>query len=47
MDYTDRTTCIIFGDGAVFVLLEPTTEDVGVMDSMLKEWMAQENLIST
>ena len=36
LDYTDRTTCIIFGDGAGCVLLEPTTEDVGVMDSILK-----------
>lgn len=34
MDYTDRTTCIIFGDGAGCVLLEPTTEDVGVIDSI-------------
>ncbi|MBI1768061.1 MAG: ketoacyl-ACP synthase III [Bacteroidetes bacterium] len=36
LDYTDRTTCIIFGDGAGCVLLEPTTEDVGVIDSVLK-----------
>jgi 3-oxoacyl-[acyl-carrier-protein] synthase III len=36
LDYTDRTTCIIFGDGAGAVLLEPTTENVGVMDSILK-----------
>ena len=36
MDYTDRTTCIIFGDGAGCVLLEPTTEDVGVMDEILR-----------
>lgn len=36
LDYTDRTTCIIFGDGAGCVLLEPTTEDVGVMDTVLK-----------
>lgn len=36
LDYTDRTTCIIFGDGAGCVLLEPTTEDVGVMDYMLR-----------
>ena len=36
MDYTDRTTCIIFGDGAGCVLLEPTTEDVGVIDYVLK-----------
>ena len=36
LDYTDRTTCIIFGDGAGCVLLEPTTEDVGVIDTVLK-----------
>lgn len=36
LDYSDRTTCIIFGDGAGAVLLEPTTEDVGVMDSILR-----------
>jgi 3-oxoacyl-[acyl-carrier-protein] synthase III len=36
LDYKDRTTCIIFGDGAGCVLLEPTTEDVGVMDTILK-----------
>lgn len=36
IDYTDRTTCIIFGDGAGCVLLEPTTEDVGVMNSILR-----------
>lgn len=36
LDYTDRTTCIIFGDGAGCVLLEPTTEEVGVMDVLLK-----------
>jgi 3-oxoacyl-[acyl-carrier-protein] synthase-3 len=32
IDYTDRTTCVIFGDGAGAVLLEPTTEDLGVKD---------------
>jgi len=32
VDYTDRQTCVIFGDGAAAVLLEPTTEQVGVMD---------------
>src|SRR6478735_7489628 len=36
LDYADRTSCIIFGDGAGCVLLEPTTEEVGVMDSILK-----------
>lgn len=36
IDYTDRTTCIIFGDGAGAVLLEPTEEEVGVMDSILR-----------
>ena len=36
VDYTDRTTCILFGDGAGAVLLEPTTDGNGVMDSLLK-----------
>lgn len=31
-NYKDRTTCPLFGDGAAAVLLEPTTEDVGVID---------------
>ncbi len=36
IDYTDRATCIIFGDGAGAVLLEPTTEDIGIKDFVLK-----------
>lgn len=36
IDYTDRATCIIFGDGAGAVLLEPTEEEVGIVDSVLK-----------
>lgn len=32
IDYRDRATCVLFGDGAGAVLLEPTDEDVGVMD---------------
>lgn len=36
IDYTDRATCIIFGDGAGAVLLEPTEEGTGVLDSILK-----------
>jgi 3-oxoacyl-[acyl-carrier-protein] synthase-3 len=36
VDYTDRTTCILFGDGAGAVLLEPNDEGVGVMDSILR-----------
>ncbi len=35
LDYEDRTTCVIFGDGAGAVLLEPTTEDIGIVDFML------------
>lgn len=31
-DYTDRNTCPLFGDGAAAVLLEPTHEDVGIID---------------
>jgi 3-oxoacyl-[acyl-carrier-protein] synthase III len=45
IDYTDRTTCIIFGDGAGCVLLEPTTEDVGVVDSILKSDGAGESYL--
>jgi 3-oxoacyl-(acyl-carrier-protein) synthase III len=36
IDYKDRTTCIIFGDGAGCVLLEPSVEDVGIIDSVLR-----------
>lgn len=36
VDYSDRTTCIIFGDGAGAVLLEGTDENVGIKDSLLK-----------
>jgi 3-oxoacyl-[acyl-carrier-protein] synthase-3 len=36
IDYTDRTTCIIFGDGAGAVLLEPSTDGSGIQDSILK-----------
>jgi len=35
-DYTSRETCILFGDAAGALLLEPTTEEVGIMDSILK-----------
>jgi 3-oxoacyl-[acyl-carrier-protein] synthase-3 len=31
-DYSDRTTCPLFGDAAGAVLLEPTTEEFGIMD---------------
>ena len=36
VDYSDRTTCILFGDAAAAVLLEPNNEGNGVMDSILK-----------
>jgi len=36
IDYEDRATCIIFGDGGGAVLLEPTTENLGIIDSVLK-----------
>ncbi len=36
LDYTDRSTCIIFGDGAGAVLLEPNNEGLGIVDSILK-----------
>ncbi|MBX0335286.1 ketoacyl-ACP synthase III [Pontibacter sp. HSC-14F20] len=36
IDYTDRATCIIFGDGGGAVMLEPNTEGYGILDSVLK-----------
>lgn len=36
LDYTDRNTCIIFGDGTGAVLLEPNLEGLGIIDSILK-----------
>lgn len=36
VDYTDRKTCILFGDGAGAVLLEPDTEGNGILDSIIK-----------
>lgn len=36
VDYSDRATCPIFGDGAAAVMLEPTTEEYGVLDSILR-----------
>ena len=36
VDYTDRTTCVLFGDGAGAVLLEPNTEGYGIRDSILR-----------
>lgn len=36
IDYTDRQTCIIFGDGAGAVLLEPSSEGAGIQDAILR-----------
>ncbi len=36
VDYEDRTTCVIFGDGCGAVLLEPNSEGYGIMDSILR-----------
>ena len=36
IDYTDRATCVIFGDGGGAVLLEPNTDGFGILDSILK-----------
>jgi 3-oxoacyl-[acyl-carrier-protein] synthase III len=36
VDYTDRSTCIIFGDGAGAILMEPTEDEFGIMDSILR-----------
>jgi 3-oxoacyl-[acyl-carrier-protein] synthase-3 len=36
VDYTDRATCVIFGDGCGCVLLEPNADGLGIQDSILK-----------
>lgn len=36
VDYTDRTTCVLFGDGAGAVLLEPSADDLGIQDFILR-----------
>lgn len=36
INYQDRTTCVIFGDGAGAVMLEPSTDGTGLIDSVLK-----------
>lgn len=36
IDYTDRATCVLFGDGAGAVLLEPSTQGFGIMDSLIR-----------
>ncbi|MDQ3190757.1 MAG: ketoacyl-ACP synthase III [Bacteroidota bacterium] len=36
VDYTDRTTCVLFGDGCGAVLLEPSEDGNGIMDTILK-----------
>lgn len=35
IDYTDRNTCVIFGDGGGGVLLEPSEDNTGILDSIL------------
>jgi len=36
IDYTDRATCILFGDGAGAVMLEPSEDGYGLQDSILR-----------
>ena len=36
VDYSDRTTCVLFGDGAGAILLEPSPDENGVLDSILR-----------
>ncbi len=44
-DYTDRTTCILFGDGAAAVLLEPNEEGYGLIDSLERCDGSQKDLL--
>lgn len=45
LNYEDRATCVIFGDGGGAVLLEPTEEDYGVKDFILKSDGAGRNYL--
>ena len=36
VDYTDRATCVLFGDGAGAVLLEPAEDGYGILDSIIR-----------
>lgn len=36
VDYSDRTTCVLFGDGAGAILLEPNDDGYGIQDSILR-----------
>lgn len=45
LDYEDRTTCVIFGDGCGAVLLEPNNEGLGVQDFILKSDGAGRNYL--
>jgi 3-oxoacyl-[acyl-carrier-protein] synthase III len=36
IDYTDRATCVLFGDGAGAVLLEPSTNGHGIRDTLIR-----------
>jgi 3-oxoacyl-[acyl-carrier-protein] synthase-3 len=45
IDYEDRTTCVIFGDGAGAVMLEPNEEGLGVQDFILRSDGAGRNYL--
>ena len=45
VDYQDRTTCVIFGDGAGAVMLEPNNEGLGIQDFILKNDGAGRNYL--
>src|SRR5215470_12479294 len=36
IDYTDRATCVLFGDGAGAVLVEPSVDDTGILDTLIR-----------
>ncbi len=44
-DYTDRNSCILFGDGAAGVMLEPNTEGLGIYDSIMRSDAVGKELI--
>jgi len=44
-DYSDRNSCILFGDGAAGVMLEPNTEGLGIYDSIMRSDAVGKELI--
>ena len=43
LDFNDRDTCVIFGDGGGGVILEPSRDNTGIIDSIMHMMVMEEN----